>query len=261
MVCKIKQWLLKYADNVEEFSLLLCTSSLPINSIFYEGQGVSDWSIILIARLKMSRWLSLHQGKLMVQHKIKHYSKLEDFPVAQMVKNLPADRERESRRPGFDPWFGKVLWRREWQPSAVFSILACRIPWTEDPGRLQSVGLQRVRHNWATNTTTTNICNLWEYSSRIQSLTNAMYEATQTNLYFGIEGTWILTKQFVISLKVNVFERFTWFFLFFYPSESSLRRTEASDKIWTGLLGMKVVPMALGNVCLTGTLVTDLQLG
>ena len=33
-----------------------------------------------------------------------------------------------------------------------FSILAWRIPWTEEPGRLQSIGLQRVGHNWATNT-------------------------------------------------------------------------------------------------------------
>ena len=29
------------------------------------------------------------------------------------------------------------------------SILAWRIPWIEDPGRLQSIGLQRVRHDWA----------------------------------------------------------------------------------------------------------------
>ena len=29
------------------------------------------------------------------------------------------------------------------------SILAWRIPWTEEPGRLQSMGLQRVGHNWA----------------------------------------------------------------------------------------------------------------
>ena len=28
-----------------------------------------------------------------------------------------------------------------------FSILAWRIPWTEEPGGLQSTGLQRVRHN------------------------------------------------------------------------------------------------------------------
>ena len=30
------------------------------------------------------------------------------------------------------------------------SILAGRIPWTEEPGGLQSMGLQRVRHDWAT---------------------------------------------------------------------------------------------------------------
>ena len=30
------------------------------------------------------------------------------------------------------------------------SILAWKIPWTEEPGGLQSIGLQRVRHDWAT---------------------------------------------------------------------------------------------------------------
>ena len=34
------------------------------------------------------------------------------------------------------------------------SILAWRIPWTEEPGGLQSMGSQRVRHDWATNTHT-----------------------------------------------------------------------------------------------------------
>ena len=33
------------------------------------------------------------------------------------------------------------------------SILAWRIPWTEEPDELQSVGSQRVGHDWATNTT------------------------------------------------------------------------------------------------------------
>ena len=32
-----------------------------------------------------------------------------------------------------------------WQPTPVF--LPGRIPWTEEPGRLQSLGLHRVRHN------------------------------------------------------------------------------------------------------------------
>ena len=34
------------------------------------------------------------------------------------------------------------------------SILAWRIPWTEEPDRLQSMGLQRVRYHWAANTPT-----------------------------------------------------------------------------------------------------------
>ena len=33
------------------------------------------------------------------------------------------------------------------------SILAWKIPWTEEPGRLQSMGLQRVRHDQATEHT------------------------------------------------------------------------------------------------------------
>ena len=34
------------------------------------------------------------------------------------------------------------------------NILAWRIPWTEEPGRLQSMGSQRVEHNLVTKTTT-----------------------------------------------------------------------------------------------------------
>ena len=37
------------------------------------------------------------------------------------------------------------------------SILACEIPWTEEPDRLQSMGLQRVQQDLVTKTTTTNI--------------------------------------------------------------------------------------------------------
>jgi len=33
------------------------------------------------------------------------------------------------------------------------SILAWKIPWMEEPGRLQSTGLQRVQHDWATSLT------------------------------------------------------------------------------------------------------------
>ena len=39
---------------------------------------------------------------------------------------------------GFDPWVGKIPWRRAWQPTPV--ILVWRIPWTEEPGGLQFLG-------------------------------------------------------------------------------------------------------------------------
>ena len=38
-----------------------------------------------------------------------------------------------------------------------FSIPALRIPWTEEPGRLQSMGLQRIGHDWATKHNSTEI--------------------------------------------------------------------------------------------------------
>ena len=40
--------------------------------------------------------------------------------------------------------------RRAWQPTPVF--LPGESPWTEEPGRLQSMGSQRVRHDWVANT-------------------------------------------------------------------------------------------------------------
>ena len=48
----------------------------------------------------------------------------------------------------FDPWVGKISWRRKWHPTPVF--LAWKILWTEEPGGLQSMGLQKVRHDWVT---------------------------------------------------------------------------------------------------------------
>ena len=93
------------------------------------------------------------------------------------------------RRPQFDSWVGKMFWRRDRLPTPVFlgfpggsagkesacneetwirslgwedsrekgkathsRILAWRIPWTEESGKLQSMGSQRVRQDGATNT-------------------------------------------------------------------------------------------------------------
>ena len=53
----------------------------------------------------------------------------------------------QCRRLRFDPLIRKIPWRRAWQPTPVF--LPEEFPWTEQPGRLQSMGLQRVGHNWS----------------------------------------------------------------------------------------------------------------
>ena len=57
----------------------------------------------------------------------------------------PTCQCKRHRRCRFNPWVGKIPWRRKWQPIAV---LARKIPWTEELGGLQSIELQRVRHDW-----------------------------------------------------------------------------------------------------------------
>ena len=53
------------------------------------------------------------------------------------------------------------------------SILAWRIPWTEKPGKLQSMGSQRVRHDWATSLTHSLRHNIW---NKFQSLANRQHK-------------------------------------------------------------------------------------
>ena len=50
-----------------------------------------------------------------------------------MVKNLPAVQETRVR---------SLSWE-----DPYFSVLAWRVPWTEEPGGLQSIGLQTVGHD------------------------------------------------------------------------------------------------------------------
>ena len=49
----------------------------------------------------------------------------------------------QCRKPGFHPWVGKIPYMRAWQPTPIF--LPGESPWTEEPGRLQSMRLYRVR--------------------------------------------------------------------------------------------------------------------
>ena len=108
------------------------------------------------------------------------YHCLEISLIAQLVKNPPAMQETL-----LDSWIGKICWRKDRLPTPVFlgfpcgsagkesacnawdldsipglgrypeegkgnplCILAWKIPWTEEPGGLQSMGSQRVGHDW-----------------------------------------------------------------------------------------------------------------
>ena len=63
------------------------------------------------------------------------------FPGGASGKE-PACQCRRCKKHGFDPWAGKIPRRRAWQPTPVF--FAWRIPWTEEPGGLQSLGSHKV---------------------------------------------------------------------------------------------------------------------
>ena len=65
------------------------------------------------------------------------------FLGGAVVKNSPANVGNE-KDAGSIPGSGRSL---EKEIATHFSILAGRIPWTEEPGGLQSTGLQRVGHN------------------------------------------------------------------------------------------------------------------
>ena len=66
------------------------------------------------------------------------------FPSGSAVKNLPAMQEAEEMR----VWSLGQKGSLEEEMATHSSILAWKIPRTEEPGRLQSIGSQRVRYDW-----------------------------------------------------------------------------------------------------------------
>ena len=80
--------------------------------------------------------------------------------VAQTVENLPTIRETQVQSLGWEDPLEKEM-------ATYSSILAWRIPciWTKEPGR-QSMGSQRARHYWVTNT---HIIRSWHRNSKLPS--------------------------------------------------------------------------------------------
>ena len=94
--------------------------------------------------------------------------------VAQIVKNLPAKQETRVRSLGREDPLEKGM-------ATHSSILAREIPWTEEPGGLQPMGLQRVRHEW----TTKHVVLFQVYSKVIQlHVYRYFYTHTHTYIFF-----------------------------------------------------------------------------
>ena len=70
------------------------------------------------------------------------------FPLSpKSLLELDFPGGSDGGRPGFDLWVGRSPGKGN---SYSLQFLAWRILWTEDPGRLQSLGSQRIRFNWVT---------------------------------------------------------------------------------------------------------------
>ena len=97
---------------------------------------------------KSRRWNSLQNSNLIsstCRGGRKGRLRLRDFSlVAQMVKRLSTMQESLVPSLGREDPLEKEI-------ATHSSILAWKIPWMEEPGRLLSVGSQRVGHNWVTS--------------------------------------------------------------------------------------------------------------
>ena len=107
-----------------------------VHSVFF-GVWMSSYSSAICWKTSHSPLScpSLLYGKAFIY-------RFEGFPGGSVIKNPPATAGDMVQSLGQeDPLEEGMV--------THFSILAWRIPWTEDPGQLQSIGLQGVGHDWS----------------------------------------------------------------------------------------------------------------
>ena len=107
-----------------------------------------------------------------------------------MVKNLPTMWKTQVRSLGQEDHPEKGM-------ATHSNILAWRIPWTEEPGGLQSIGLQRVGHDWVTNTL------MRFYSLRLQLFKETTEKQFHSKINFNQLGfTFMAQKSYLMMNKV-----------------------------------------------------------
>ena len=139
--------------------VIICVCIMHIIFHLKWNHFFKNWNIILL-QLTYSTLLVSY-----VQHSDQYFYRLHtiksccniivsevNFPsgstslVAQMVKHLSTMQETHVRSLGREDPLEKEM-------AVHSSTIAWKIPWTEEPGRLQSMGSQRVGHGWATSLT------------------------------------------------------------------------------------------------------------
>ena len=111
------------------------------SSTFTEIFSAQIFSYVKVAFKMLLRWLLGHWPILLIGTYQSYWASL----VAQRVKHLPTMWETWVQSLGQEDPLEKGI-------ATHSSILAWRIPWSEEPGRLQSMGSQRVGHDWLTHT-------------------------------------------------------------------------------------------------------------
>ena len=114
--------------------------------------GVSFWGEEFVIKLVMWWWLhnsvniliirDLHTLNGLILWYVNYI--LVKLLLAQTVKRLPTMHETRVQSLGWEDPLEKEM-------ATHSSTLAWKIPWMEEPGRLQSIGSQRVGHNWVTS--------------------------------------------------------------------------------------------------------------
>ena len=109
---------------------------------------VASWGYSLVGCTGFSfRWLLLLRSMALGSRvSVVAFPRLLTFLVAQTVKRLST--MRETRVPSLGP---EDPLEKEMAPHS--STIAWKIPWIQEPGRLHSMGSQRVRHDWTNDFT------------------------------------------------------------------------------------------------------------
>ena len=160
------------------------------------------------------------------------------------VKNLPVMQEAQVRSLSQEDPLEKEM-------AAHSSILAWKIPWTEEPGRLQSMGSQRVGHDWATKQ---------NCSHKMHSVCS---ETTQTHF----SHHWIQSRGYNNENHRNAFcwkenGQLRWWGCPLLPTSPSSRSQYRAQRVrpsgwisihfkgpWKNAIVLKILPMDLEKVC------------